>query len=291
MPGVTEVVEVAEAGVADGPADVVLRTPELACTLATGRAEGGRAALDLLDAALVRWAATQGTLALGPVGAVPACEGLPEVATVAVPVGGWPVGLKRPATTSRGVAALPMGTDGRWWHVLPGEGALVFEHADGPPTRLRVTADDVEPPPGLVVDVPFGGIRVAPLSAPPSYAATVPEEGVGLVAVGAQLLVIGRAAGTFDGVLREGDADPRSLRVVVGAPPRPSARDLVVRSGGRKTFRPDRAVVAAWSGAEDVVTVEVGAKLRLTGGVPGHAEIALQLDDGSVVVLPVAVGR
>jgi hypothetical protein len=296
MTPVTEVVEVAEGTVADGPADVVLRTSALACTLRSGVAEGGRAVLPVLDAALARWAATQGTLALGPVGAVPPCVGLPEVESLALPPGGWPVGLRQPAASFRadGPAALPMGTDGRWWHVLPGEGsgAIVFVHAEGPPTRILATPSDAEPPPGLVVQVEHGGITVVELGAPPAYAAVRPEAGAGMVGVGKRLLVIGHAPGTLDGVIREGEADPRSLRVVVGAPPKPTGGDLVVPSGGKRTFRPDAPVVDAWSGRPEVVAVEVvGSKLRLTGGEPGHAEIALQAPDGTVWVLPVAVGR
>lgn len=296
MPTGMELVGVAVVAVADGPADLVLRTPELACTLATGAAEGGRAALGLLDAALARWAATQGTLELGPVGAVPPCAGLPPVESVALPPGGWAVGLRAPATAHRadGPTVLPMGTDGRWWHVLPGEGtgAVVFERSGGPPVRLVARPQAVEPPPGLVVEVERGGITIVDLDAPAVYVAVRPERGVGLVAIGDQLAVVGREAGTFDGVLREGQGDPRSLRVVVGEPPEPTDRDLVVRSGGRRTFRPDRAVVEAWSAAPEIVEVALhGPRLRLTGLAPGRAELALRLDDGSVIVLPVAVGR
>jgi hypothetical protein len=294
--GTVQILDLTGDAAADEPTAPVLRTPELACTLPSAGAPGGDAAR-LLDEALVTWAATQGAVAPEPAGSVPPCAGLPPIESVQLPAGGWAVGLRTPATASRtaDLAAVPMGPDQRWWHVLPGEGdagAVVFEHADGPPTRILASSGAAEPPPGLVVQVEHGGITVVDLSGPPVYAAVRPEAGAGMVGVGQRLLVIGHQPGTLDGVIREGEADPRSLRVVVGAPPKPTAGDLVVPSGGKRTFRPDAPVVDAWSGRPEIVGVALdGNKLRLTGGEPGHAEIALQAPDGTVWVLPVAVGR
>lgn len=286
-----------EAEVEDGPADVVLATADVTCALATGRAEEGRAVLGLLDAALARWAAAeQGTLSLRAVGAAGPCVGLPEVEEVALPGGGWAVGLKRPAAraTTDGPGLARMGEDGRWWHVTPwtgpGTGAVVFEHEKGPPTRLLARMNpQAEPPAGVAAQVPLHGVGVLELDARATYAAVV--GGATLVPVGQRLLVLGGEAGPAAGVLREGDGTPRSLRVVVGAPLPPRDDDLVVRAGGRKWVRPDRDVVEAWSAAPGVVAVELrDRRILLHGGEPGRAQVALVGPAGEVFVVTVAVG-
>lgn len=283
---------------AGDPVRLVIGTDDGDCTIAAGVVAADGVRVSLLDAALVRWVALE-----NPVRAtsevVEPCDGLPPVDPLVVPSGGWAVGLRRPATVHDREGpfdVVPIGTDGRWWHIVPeadGVGSLTFDHPDAPPTRFAIRVDErvIGRPSGDPVAVPRGGAAVVPFPGDVAYARVVPQGIVELQAVGAQLVVLGLASGVAEGVIRVGTADPEPLRIEVGGPVAPVRGELVVPAGGHRRVVLERAVVGWWVGARESLDVEVrGRRLILSGGTPGRTQLVLQDDTGVLVTVPIVVG-
>lgn len=292
------------AAVAGDRVRLVVDTPEGGdCAWATGVVtergvtEGGGVAVGLLDAVLAGWLSPGGPVRTSAAEILP-CEGLPPVDALVIPVSGWAIGLRRPASAPAvegPFRVAPMGTDGRWWHVIPagdGAGAIGFLHDDAPPTRFAVKVDArLVGRPSEAVPVARGGAAVLDLPGELSYVSVLPPETVEVHAVGASLVVLGRAPGTADGVMRVGTLDPEPLRIEVGAPVASSRGEVLVPRGGKRRFLVEREVRAVWVGAPETLAVELrGRRLVLSGLAPGRTEIVLQDDTGALVTVPIAVG-
>lgn len=241
------------------------------------------------DSALVKWAAPLGPGAV-PAGSLAPCAGIPPIFDAKVPATGGVVGLKRPATGQQGPStALPLGEDRRYWWVDPGADAqpwIAFEHAEGPPTRLRL-----QPGPPVAVQaapLPQGSVLFVPLAAGGDAVVTGAAEAVRLPD-GVAILATGK--GTATGAVRAGEEPPRELAFAVGGPLSSVPDELWVTAGQQLRRRVVPPVAAAHSGDPATVTVEVKkGQLILTGKAPGRAQIAVVDEAGRTHVLTVAVG-
>ncbi len=257
------------------------------CMLTEGEQVGASVAGP--DAALVRWAAPLGPAAV-PSGSLPPCGGIPPIFDAKVPVTGGVVGLKRPATGQAGTsAALPLGQDRRYWWVDLGTDAqpwIAFDHAEGPPTRLRLLAA----PPVTVqaAPLPQGSVLFVPL--PPGGDAVVTGAAQAVrLPDGVAILATGK--GTATGAVRRADEPPQELAFAVGGPLKSTPDELWVTVGQQLRRRVVPPVTAAHSGDPATVTVEVKkGQLILTGRAPGRAQVAVVDSDGKTYVISVAVG-
>lgn len=269
------------------------------CAFARGTATSTGIRLAPLDAALAPWMAARfGPLRVEAPG-VAGCEGLPPVDRVVVPPSGAVIGLRAAAAdsaTGGAVEAHPIGEDRRWWHVhAAGPGSVVFRHGEDPPTRLGVQPDDaLVAPASRTVAVPRGGAVAVDVEGPITHAEVQPPEVARFQAAGRHLVVL--SAGTSDvlsgdAVLRVGDQAPQAVRVEVGAPPGPDAREVRVRVGSKRRLTVDTEVRAAWIAAPGLADVSVDrGRLTVQGLAPGRTALVIDGADGPLVV-PLAVGR
>jgi hypothetical protein len=269
-------------------------------------AEGGRCALtrtdgqgriSLLDAALLSWLASSGQPATEAQEELPPCDGLPPVEQVTVPAGGWALGLRSPALSVEAageLAVLPVGEDGRWWFVAgTGTAQLAVAHPGAPPTRFVLRFDESLSSLAPVQAVPRGGALAVRLEGPPGEVAVqLADERLAQARIeGAWLVVVGRAPGLVEGVLREGQQPPEPLRIEVGAalPPQPS--EVAVAAGKTRRLKVDAPPDSAWIADEKLVQLEVrGRVVMLRGSAPGRTHLVLR-QGSDVFLVPLVIGH
>lgn len=297
---------------AEIPASLALPVPEgTAPTSLSVEAEGGeclfasRDATDrvsLLDRALLSWlVATRQPVALTREALAP-CEGLPPIASLAVPATGWAIGLTQPAESVEAAGALavrPIGDDGRWWFVTgDGNAQLAFMHGQDPPTRFLVRFDEALPAPGDPHLVPKGAalgidLREGPSAPSPARVSVVlASDAVASVRIsGPWLVAVGAAAGSIDGVLRIDDRPPEPLHIEVTAALPPSDSDVIVPAGKRRRLALDATPDEVWSADPSVLdAVQSGLRVTLEGRSPGRTHLVIR-QGTELFLVPVAVGH
>jgi hypothetical protein len=264
------------------------------CVLTRTDAEGR---VSLLEAALIAWLSSRGQAVSEAQQEVLPCDGLPPIEQVTVPAGGWALGLRHPARAVDAAGALTVlsvGEDGRWWFVTgTGTAQLAVAHDDAPPTRFVLRFDEALSSLAPVHTVPRGGALALPLEgAPAETVVRLADERVAQARLeGSWLVLVGRAPGMVEGVLREGSQPPEPLRIEVGAALPPQAGEVTVVAGRTRRVKLDGTPDSAWIADEKLAQSEVrGRVVLLRGGSPGRTQLVIR-QGSEIFLVPLVIGH